>query len=87
MVPKYSNFAKILGGLAHVATLGIPYALGARWPGFFNSVELCPACKMAPGEPGCMKVLQNCEILVGKSKLKVFVNHTNQLDKEPSVEN
>ena len=87
MVPKYSNFAKILGGLAHVATLGIPYALGARWPGFFNSVELCPACKLAPGEPGCMKVLQNCEILVGKSKLKVFVNHTNQLDKEPSVEN
>ena len=86
MVPKYSKFARIMGGFAHVATLGIPYALGARWPGFFNSVELCPVCKRAPGEPGCTKVLQNCEISVGKSKVNVSVNHTNQLDREPNVD-
>ena len=88
MVPKYSTFAKIMGGLAHVATLGIPYLLGAaRWPGFLNSLELCPVCQRAPGELGCRRVLQNCEISTPKSTITIFVNHTNQLDEEPNVDN
>ena len=86
LVSKHSKLAKIMGGLAHIATLGIPYALGARWPGFFNSLEICPACQAAPGEQGCKKVLQTCEILTGRSKIRVFVNHTNQLDEEPKVD-
>ena len=86
LVSKYSRFAKVMGGLAHVATLGIAYALGARWPGFFNSLEICPACQAAPGERGCEKVLQTCEISTGKSKISVFVNHTNRLDEEPKVD-
>ena len=86
MVPRYSKFAKIMGGLAHVATLGIPYLMGARWPGFLNSLELCPVCQRAPGELGCRRVLQNCEISTSKSTITVFVNHTNQLDEEPNVD-
>ena len=86
LVSKHSRFVKVMGGLAHIATLGIPYALGARWPGFFNSLEICPACQAAPGEQGCKKVLQTCEILTGRSKIRVFVNHTNQLDEEPKVD-
>ena len=87
IVPKYSRSTKIIGGLAHVATLGIPYALGARWVGSFNSEERCIVCTRPPGEPGCTKILQNHEISVGRSKLNVFVDHSSQLDREPNVDN
>ena len=85
IVPKYSRFAKIMGGLAHVATLGIPYALGKRWPGFFNALEICPACKMAPGERGCKKVFQKWEVKVGKTTTVKVVDHDNKLDEEPKL--
>jgi len=86
IVPKYSKFIKAMGGLAHAATLGIPYALGARWPGFFNSLEICPACKMAPGEPGCKKVFQKWEVKAGKLNTAKAVDHDSRLDDEPQVE-
>lgn len=60
-MPKYSTAKKIAGGLAHVATLGIPYMLtkmygGKTWPGFTNADEICTKCAKPPGVTGCCKV-------------------------------
>ena len=64
-----------------MVTLGIPYAVGvARWPGFFNSDEICPACNNPPGEIGCTKVLQQCRLQVKGKTYDVNVNHTNEID-------
>ena len=65
IIPKHSKLSKIIGGIAHVVTLGIPYAVGvAKWPGFFNSDEICSSCNNPPGATGCTKVLQQCELQV-----------------------
>ena len=81
IIPKHSQLSKILGGIAHVVTLGIPYALGAKWPGFLNSDEICPACNMPPGASGCKKVLQQCKLQVKGSTVTVTVDHTSQIDR------
>ena len=62
IVPKFSKVTKIVGGIAHIAVLGIAEMhwkwTGKRtWPGFFNSEEVCAACKNPPGSGGCMKVM------------------------------
>ena len=79
-VLKHSKFVKVMGGLAHIVTLGIPYALGARWPGFFNSDEICPACDMPPGASGCRKVFQQCKLPIKGKTVMVTVDHTSQID-------
>ena len=50
IIPKHSTLSKIIGGIVHVVTLGIPYAVGvASWLGFFNSDEIFPACNNPQG--------------------------------------
>ena len=65
-VPKYSTTKKILGGTAHVLTLGITLAL-TNWPGWTNSDEICVNCERRPGSRGCC--------VVGE-----VVNHSNQIN-------
>ena len=82
IIPKHSTLSKIIGGIAHVVTLGIPYAVGvARWPGFFNSDEICPACNNPPGAIGCTKVLQQRRLQVKGKTHVVDVDHNNKLDR------
>ena len=58
LVPKYSGTEKFVGGVAHVALLGIPLVMGYftgwdLWPGFTNSDEMCKECKKSPEAEGC----------------------------------
>ena len=60
-IPKHYVITKIIGGIAHVATLGIFAVLGwyrgkAIWPGFMNSNEICVECGLSPGSDGCSTV-------------------------------
>ena len=60
-IPKYSKTAKIIGGIAHIATLGIFAIFGCCcrkpiWPGFTNSEKICPVCGLSPGSDGCSTV-------------------------------
>lgn len=61
---KYSTLQRIVGGIAHVAVLGIAKLHELRtgketWPGFFTSNEVCANCNAPPGSIGCLKVLQD----------------------------
>ena len=72
-IPKYSRLKKIIGGIAHIITLGI----GKRfWPGFFNKEEICIKCKEAPGSHSCHPVNQPFEINRDKQK----IDHSRSLD-------
>ena len=72
-VSRYSILKKLLGGLFHVATLGIPYIAGiGTWPGFVNADKICPACYKSPGTPGCRRVKTEWE---GNEGI-VAVDHT-----------
>ncbi len=80
-VPKYSNAAKFVGGVAHVATLGIGllvehFANIDTWPGFTNSDEICISCDKSPGSEGCKQVGQKITI---EKKNTIKVDHTNKL--------
>ena len=60
---KYGTMAKYLGGIAHVATLGLGLFIAMAfdtdsWPGFTNSDEICPKCRKSPGSKGCCRVKQ-----------------------------
>ena len=79
-VPKYSKAEKIIGGLSHIATLGIPYVISTvlcteTWPSFTTKAEICPRCLRSPGSKGCCQVEVDVEVQ-GNS---VQVNHTNEL--------
>lgn len=78
-VPKYSTASKIVGGLAHIATLGIGYMISQAysevWPGITNSDEICIKCKNSPGSPGCTKVGTDIEY----DKKKIKVGHASTL--------
>ena len=76
-VPRYNSLEKIAGGIVHVVTLGIPFviarAIGSTtWPGFTNSSEICPNCKLSPGFPPCYPVFKEYE--------GTKVTHSNELD-------
>ena len=73
-IPKYSTFKKFIGGIAHVVTLGIPYALGAKWPSFLNKEELCVLCKEPPGAKGCSRVGTKCK------KTGLIIDHTSKVE-------
>ena len=75
---KFSGKQCFFGGLAHIATLGIPYAVGLitdwkSWPGFLNSDEICivKRCEKSPGSVGCTPV--------GERFNGEQVNHTHEL--------
>lgn len=75
---KYSKVERFMGGLKHVATLGIPHFLGkADWPGFNNSDEACASCKRSPGADGCLNVRQSCAIKAADKTEEV--DHTNKI--------
>lgn len=78
IIPKYSRLKKILGGIAYVVLLGIPLVAGAKWPGFTNSDEICFSCKAPPGTPGCLKVLQEVELVAGSPK--ITIDHSRDVD-------
>lgn len=80
-LPRYSKLQKFVGGVAHILTLGVPYAIGmSTWPGFANSDEICPVCEQSPGAPGCKPVETKCKIKWQEKEAEVVVNHTNRLD-------
>ena len=60
-IPKHYTVTKIIGGIAHIASLGVFVAVGKIrgkkvWPGFTNKDELCTGCNRPPGAEGCTKV-------------------------------
>ena len=73
-VDKYHVDEKILGGVCHIATLGIGLIVEKKakirtWPGFTNSDKACPLCRRSPGSTGCYKISgkvkgPNIEIIV-----------------------
>ena len=86
-LPKYTKTQKIVGGCAHVATAGIPFAVAkARgrksWPGFTNSDEACPLCGTGPGFDGCCLVKTFVEMRAADgSSQKICVDHSKYMDK------
>ena len=80
-VPKYSSDERIVGGFAHMATLGLALVYEAAtkrktWPWFINSDEMCPICKQSPGSKGCLQVNQKVKTPRGSI---IIVDHTNEL--------
>ena len=78
-VPKYSTRAKVAGGMAHIAVLGTALVYSKisgrpTWPGFTNSDEICPYCKLAPGSEPCRQV--------EKEYKGTIVTHSNRLDQQ-----
>lgn len=81
MLPKYTKLTRFFGGVAYVVTLGIPLLFGAKWPSFFSSEEICPACNLGPGAPGCEPVLRKCKVTVSKKRsVELVLDHSSKLD-------
>ena len=81
--PKYARLTRIVGGLAHILTLGMGIAYEMlfkvnSWPGFTNREEVCAQCGNSPGSDGCKPVNQFCEL--GGENYKV--DHLKELDTE-----
>ena len=62
LVPKHSQLIKVLGGIAHVLTLGL---FIGRWLGFTDMAEACIDCHQTPGSRGCYQI-QKQYILKGE---------------------
>ncbi len=90
-VQRYSMAQKIVGGLFHVGTGGIPYAIeqavGADvlWPGFTNSDEICPICKRSPGSKGCSQVGKQIEANWTRKPMHVTPHHDNKMKMSPEI--
>ena len=81
---RYGTMAKYLGGIAHVATLGIGLVIAIAldtesWPGFTNSDEVCPKCRKSPGSKGCCKVNRTITADWIKDKPSICPDHDNKL--------
>lgn len=85
-INKHSRAIKIIGGLAHVATLGTVYFIGEKlmnedtWPGFTNSEEVCYYCHRPCGSHGCLEVKKVFNIELNKQSVKILVEHCNELE-------
>ena len=82
-IPKHYTITKIIGGFAHIATLGIFVGIGWAhrkkvWPGFTNSDEICPACGLSPGSEGCSVVGERVD--TGEN-VSMVTSHLTSLDK------
>lgn len=83
-VQRFSRVEKIIGGFAHIATLGTTVVAGKfglrTWPGFTNSDEMCPKCKNSPGSKGCSTVKKVIEAdwLVNCKSVAVIPDHDNK---------
>lgn len=76
-IPEHTQLVKIVGGIAHIVTLGIPFLIASAikakvWPGFTNSDEVCPHCNNKPGSEPCH------QLSVKYKGEKIF--HSHQLD-------
>ena len=86
-IPKHYTITKIIGGIAHIFTLGLFAGIGAIrgkaiWPGFTNSDENCPLCSQSPGSEGCSVVGKMAEIPTKSEENKhMMVSHSTSLDK------
>lgn len=70
-IPKHSTLAKMMGGIAQIASAGLSKKVGI--PGFFNSEEICVHCKKPPGYQGCAYV-------AGKSRDYPNNNHSSEIE-------
>ena len=85
VIPKHATVTKIMGGIAHILTLGIFAVVGkarkkAIWPGFTNRQEMCLKCKKSPGEDGCSEVGKMVEIQTENGPNEVMTKHSTKLD-------
>ena len=77
IVPKFSRIQRILGGIAHIFTLGI---FKERWPGFSSFEEECAVCLKPPGRPGCQFVWKMSTVTTMRTNPEIQVDHTNKID-------
>ena len=61
IIPRYSNTVKVLGSVAHIATVGIPYVISKisqvkTWPGASSNEKWCIRCKTKPGSNPCTQI-------------------------------
>ena len=86
-IPKHSFWERVAGGVAHVATLGIPMLIRKLrkrelpWPTFTSKDEMCVKCQKSPGSDGCMEVgtKYKTTLPTGES-VDVTVDHTNAME-------
>ena len=86
-IPKYTIRERVVGGIAHVVTLGIPMGIqllrkrGIPWPTFTSKDEMCINCYQSPGSEGCKRVHKLYEARLLEQKVqKINVDHKNLLD-------
>lgn len=68
LVPKFSQVAKVLGGIAHLVTLR---RFVGRWPNFESMDEECIGCRKPPSSRGCVQVGSKFPLCKGKIELEV----------------
>ncbi len=62
IIPKYTTLQKIVGGVGHIFTLGIPFLVQTArgkesWQGWFTNDLWCNNCHETPGKSlGCIKM-------------------------------
>ena len=87
LYPRHTTITKIIGGIAHVATLGIFVGIGKLrgkkvWPGFTNDEEMCANCDEPAGASGCCKVDQKVTLkLKDGTEKDITTEHKTKLDK------
>ena len=86
LVPEHYTITKIIGGIAHVATLGVFVGIGKIrgrkvWPGFTNHDEHCACCRGPPNVEGCTKVGKNFNLQLKKGTESISTCHSTTLDK------
>ena len=91
LLPKHSNVTKLVGGVAHMATLGLFVGIGkARgkkmWPGFTNHDEFCAGCKGPPSAAGCTKVDKRFTLQTKQKEEEIMTYHSTTLDKVHIIE-
>ena len=85
LLPKYSKGIKFIGGVAHVATLGIFAVIellsGKKlWPGFANNEEYCAHCQGPPDADGCLQVGRKFMFETEQGKEEITTHHSTTLD-------
>ena len=81
IVPRYSTAKKVIGGFAHVATVGVGLMVEKvagvnTWPSFTNTDEICYYCKCPRGSGGCCPVMKEVRIMVNHRHLRILVDHS-----------
>ena len=86
-IRKHSLRKKFVGGIGHIATLGIAATVAKKrgkkpWPGFTNSEEICPKCELYPGSEGCTPVGETVVVSIEQQKkeLTITTAHSTDLD-------